>query len=68
MKKEELVKIKLPLSRKDFEKLKHALDHSEIERTDIPLETRLAMDEMWAKDNEAIHEDYYRRGIFGEYD
>lgn len=68
MKKEELFRIKLPLSRKDFEKLKRAMELEEIEREDFPEDLLPAMDTMWAKDNEAIYADYYRRGIFGEYD
>ena len=68
MKKEELVKIKLPLSREDFEKLKRAMDYEEIERPDFPIDLLLAMDKMWAEDNQDIFDDYYRRGIFGDYD
>ena len=68
MKKEELVKIKLPLSREDFEKLKRAMDYQEIERPDFPIDLLLAMDKMWAEDNQDIFDDYYRRGIFGDYD
>ena len=68
MKKEEVVKMKMPLTRPDFLKLKKALAESEIERTDIPLDLRMAMDDMWAKDNDAIYDEYRKRGIFGEYD
>lgn len=68
MKKEELQKMTTPVSRKDYLILREALVQSEIERTDIPIDVRLEMDKLWAKDNEAIHEDYKRRGIFGEYD
>lgn len=68
MKKEELVKIKLPLSRKDFEKLKSAMDREEIERPDFPRDLLMAMDKMWFDDNQIVFEDLYKRGIMGDYD
>lgn len=68
MKKEELVKIKLPLSRKDFEKLKRAMEWEEIERPDFPRDLLMAMDKMWFDDNQIVFEDLYKRGIMGDYD
>ncbi len=68
MKKEELNKIKLPLQREDFEKLKCAFDNERIERADVPLDILLAMDKMWATDNEEIYKKHRETGLFGEYD
>lgn len=58
----------MPISRKDYLNLRKALEQGEIERTDIPVPVRLGMDKLWAKDNDVIHADYLKRGIFGEFD
>ncbi len=68
MKKEELFKIKLPLSRKDFERLKRAMDYEEIERGDFPEDLLPAMDQMWFDDNQIRYEELYKSGLMGEYD
>ncbi len=68
MKKEELFDIRLPLARKDFEKLKRTMELEGIERQDCPEDLLPAMDQMWFDDNQIRFEELYEKGIMGDFD
>lgn len=66
--KEEVSGMKIPLSQRDFEKLKQALDFEEIERSDIPDEVLFSMDKTWANENQKRYNELLADGTFGAYD
>lgn len=68
MTKEELKALTMPLSQKDYERLKLAMDMGTIERPDIPKEIRRELDKRMAEERK---EEYFRLlkdGTFGPYD
>lgn len=68
MKKEDVLKIKTPLSQADFKMLQEAFDYEIVEREELTDDVLEEMDAMWAKENEQIYKDKLADGTFGEYD
>ena len=66
--KKEIAEMKPPLSQKDLEKLKKALDLEEIERADLPDGVLSNMDEILAAENQKRYYELLENGTFGAYD
>jgi len=68
MKKEKLLKMRMPISQKDFQALKRAFDLELIEREELDDKVRDEMDRMWSADLDRIYDEKIADGTFGAFD